>query len=255
VLARPAAELSGFGSSLRIGDVDGDGHLDVVEGAPAGARAGHGSWCRGSAAGPRSCHVAGPPRSVSALALADVDGDDAAEVIEGDPGPPSDIRPGLVRIYGDGPEEPPVTVRQAGGRDHTHDLFGTTVTAGDLDDDGYAEIVIAAPERSPGASSVTVIAGGPDIEAAGRRTYRPRDVGAPDAEVIGRGLAILDVAGDARRDLVMGTTRLDGGDAAVVVLTHRGAPPVARTPLEHVALPPGTDPRDAPLRIGRPVPG
>ena len=58
VLLRPDGATAGFGTRIRAGDLDNDGHVDIVEGAPTvPTAAGHLSYCRGARRGPLRCRV------------------------------------------------------------------------------------------------------------------------------------------------------------------------------------------------------
>ena len=67
VLARPRRDDTAFGFAIALGDVDRDGHLDIVEGADGQASsvdfediAGHLSYCGGAATGPAACRAVSP---------------------------------------------------------------------------------------------------------------------------------------------------------------------------------------------------
>lgn len=74
-----------FGSRLAAGDVDRDGRLGLVEGAPyvPSVNNGHLSYCEGGQRGPSRC-VDIPNASASGLAVGDINGDGFADVVAGD---------------------------------------------------------------------------------------------------------------------------------------------------------------------------
>jgi hypothetical protein len=264
VLRRPASRLDEFGSRLRIGDVDGDGDLDLAEGAPRrldGGR-GHASWCRGTARGPRECRVVSDGRGVVSVEVADLDGDGRAEVIEGDPGPPAadgvGVRPS-VRIYRGEPQGPGsrlATLRPPRGA-RAGSPFGSAVVVGRLDGDRFPDLAVTAPATKPEASRVVVFAGGPD--GPGRspgRSYLAALAGMRGAS-IGRGATVLKLRGPGSDDLVVGVTGSSGPAVGILVLEGGGEHLIPRgvTRLHGLALPPGKDPEDARVRLARPTYG
>ena len=261
-LGRPRPDTDEFGSRVRLGDVDGDGDLDVVEAAPArgGGAVGHVSWCPGGPGGPRACRLAGPPRSVAALSVADVDGDGYADVIEGDPGPldarTSAAPRGRVRIYrggSKGPSSRAITLRQPNDGDQPGDGYGTAVAAGDLNGDRVADLVVGAPGVAASESRVTIIFGGPDLRA-GRKSSQAGPTGSA-GRTVGRGLSVLQLTGDHALDLAVGVTGPERDDIGFRVFRGGGTRLVGAPVrmLEQVAPAPGTAPGDTGVRLGRPA--
>jgi predicted Ser/Thr protein kinase len=272
LIRRPDDTLAGFGTKLRAGDVDRDGHIDLIEGAPdqAGASTlGHATVCSGRPRGPDRCRLL-TRSGTSSLAVADVNGDRFADILQGDAVPepaPADRAPvgGEVRLWqgsADGPESDPIVISQLGSRvpgdDTPGDLFGATVDSGHLDDDGYADIVVAAPGDKSGAGAVTVIRGGRTGYAHGGNTRFARGDGLPGTPVsgdqVGKSVAVMDVSGDDLLDVAVAVRRAtDLEDAVLLIEGGPGAfaqgERTVRLPL--AAGPAVSDPHIGWIRIAR----
>ena len=186
-IAPPDGAAAGFGARARLGDVNADGSLDIVEsGAANRSDEGHTTFCAGSDSGPRSCTSVNSDGG-TALAVGDVDGDGAADVVQGDTGPDPAAVAGEVRVLkggGDGPDPTPLVITQetaaVPGNDQDGDEFGSTVSVARVDGDRFEDIIVGAPGdiiEVPGDDEigrVTVIRGGRDgIAPNGTRSFRP----------------------------------------------------------------------------------
>jgi hypothetical protein len=250
LIPRPAGAAGGFGARLRVGDVDGDRHVDLVEGAPATPSVpGHIAYCPGAAEGPTRCRVFGDSTGTSGLAVADVNDDGYADIVQGDsaeaqaaaglPGAAGRVRLWLGgRI---GPRHEPITITQntpsVPGVDESGDGFGTVVEAGDVDSDGYADMLVAASGENAGAGRITVIRGGRGGYATAANSSFDQDApdvpgsAQPGAE-FGSTLTILSLSKDHRPDVAVaaqGEHRANG--RIMVVEGSRGvfAPGETRT--------------------------
>ncbi|MEA2134758.1 MAG: eukaryotic-like serine/threonine-protein kinase [Solirubrobacteraceae bacterium] len=249
-IRRPPGATTGFGTRLRVGDIDGDHHADLVEGAPnVPSGPGHASYCPGTARGPRSCRVFGPASGTSSLAVADLNGDHYADIVQGDSAHAQvasgfTAPPGEVRLWlgsRGGPRPSPIRITQntpaIPGEDEPGDEFGAVVEAGDVDSDGFADIVVGAKRENEGAGRITVIRGGRSGYATtGNSSFdqdRPGVPGnaEPDAE-FGGALTILSLTGDRRLDVAIAAQGRHAADERVMVV-HGGpgvfAPDETRT--------------------------
>ena len=235
-IRKPDESGGGFGAVLAVGDVNRDGHLDVVEAAPGDA--GHSSFCAGAPDGPTTCTALGVdlPGGPASLAIGDVTGDGFGDIVQGVPdagdpvldesalGPPAPA--GLLRIWRGrrrGTARAPITVTQqtkgVTGNDQAGDGFGVALAVADLDADGFADLVIGAPAEDDESGRVTVVRGAP----AGHGDIRQRGYGASTKDMpvsieagtrFGQALALLDVDDDDRLDLIVAAP----GGGAVITL-------------------------------------
>ncbi len=208
-------------------DFDGDGYADVLAGAylddGAAADQGRAYWWSGSATGPATVHPMTPPRAevnarfgLEVAALGDVDGDgfaDAAVAAYFADAGATDT--GEVYVYlGSAtglPAAPSQTIApptvEAGAQ-----LGRSLAPAGDVDGDGFADLVVGAHGEDAGGSNygrAYVFRGGPGgLVVPGARLDSPsrqtnQQFGFP---VRGAG----DVDGDGYADLLVGESLWDG---------------------------------------------
>lgn len=172
----------GFGATLAVGNFDSDAYSDLAVGVPGEALAGAGTVglvqvFLGSAEGLR----AGPTFS------------------QASPGVP--------------------------GTDESDDAWGSALAAGDANGDGFDDLAVGADGEDVGsavdAGTVTVLPGGAKgPTATGSRAYDQGDLpgGRVEAQdAFGGSLALGDVTGDGKDDLVAGAPGEDNGRGAVHV--------------------------------------
>ncbi|MGN9755900.1 FG-GAP repeat domain-containing protein [Streptomyces sp. SD31] len=86
------------------------------------------------------------------------------------------------------------------------DEFGTSLTSGDLNRDGYADLVIGSNGENAEAGAVVIVWGGQNGLSGGQVVPDP----APSAhDEYGMSLAVGDFSGDGRADLAVGSTGSD----------------------------------------------
>jgi hypothetical protein len=217
-----------FGARIRAGNINGDRHVDLAEGAPDGKESGHASWCPGTPTGPTACDdlEAG---GTSNLAIADLDGDERDDVIQGDARDPDktsveqkNATAGVVRVLrltASGRWADPETITATEIYDaRPADEFGFALDAGDFDGDGRPELAVGAP----GAGRAFVI--GFDAEDLTRPKLLTTLAG---SGTFGNTLALLDLTDVPGYDLVVTAPR--AVEAGERVVSYRGGDDTPRS--------------------------
>ncbi|MEU0784427.1 FG-GAP-like repeat-containing protein [Streptomyces sp. NPDC006173] len=96
------------------------------------------------------------------------------------------------------------------GASETSDRFGTELAHGDLNHDGYGDLVVGTPQEDVGGDadggSVTILWGGSSGLSGGTTISDPNASG---HDRFGQSLAVGDFTGDGRTDLAVGSTGKD----------------------------------------------
>lgn len=221
------AALDHFGSSVgSAGDVNGDGYADLIVGAPD-------NDAGGDYAGRMYLYLGGPSfdgtpfltltgeaawdRFGSAAGTAgDMNGDGYADVMVGAPGNDAGgVNAGRAYIYFGGPNPdgtPDLTITQP----FAGDGFGTALgTAGDVNGDGYADVIVGAPYNDVGGFDVGrayVYYGGLQPDTFSDAWF----VGTASGDELGCPVGTAgDINGDGYADVIVGARGDDAGGTDV----------------------------------------
>ncbi|MFE7132367.1 FG-GAP and VCBS repeat-containing protein [Streptomyces sp. NPDC057638] len=162
------------------------------------------------------------------VAVGDLDRDGHADLAVGGylPGGTPDTAGHVQIVYG-GPtgqsttRAPQMITQDTPGVPDEHevdDYFGTSVSIGDINADGYGDLAVGAAgesfERAAEAGQVTTLPGGPNgVTGEGARAYNRGTPGVPESltahDYLGTAVKLVDLNGDQRDDLAIAT---NGGD-------------------------------------------
>jgi len=222
-----------------LGDVNGDGFADVGIGSPSAGSGGELAVVLGSAS-PTDVDVSNVPAGKGfvvtangdktgwAAAGADVNGDGRSDVIVASPGGPYSS---VLVVYG---SATPIDVDEATMTSSQGFVLHTsasgsvsTVAAGDMDRDGYADVAVAF--SAPGQVAVTVVRGGSTnasvayLESASGSRFQTIDLGGQGGPGAATRLAMGDLTDDGYAELAIGTDfAVSNGDNAGSAYVIRG---------------------------------
>ncbi|MEI8257773.1 MAG: FG-GAP-like repeat-containing protein, partial [Deltaproteobacteria bacterium] len=261
ILASPAlrltgdAEFEGLGLVARTGDVNGDGYEDVAIGGL------HGSSAVPALHGQVGIHLGGPQGLAATaatvlvgdshahmfgleVAAGDFDGDGFADLAAGDPfASRGGERNGSVSVFRGGasgvePSPAWVLVGQSDG-----DGFGGSLAAGDVNGDGFADLLIGAPTRSMrGSAAGAVYVHFGSVRGLSTRAAEVLE-GGQSSDTFGWRVACADLDGDGRDDAVITAPGATGAAPAP------GTPVHAAFALVYRAGATGALGGDAPVRL------
>jgi hypothetical protein len=236
----PVATISGSSSSelgyavAGAGDVNGDSYDDVVVGGnDEGSSTGVAVLAFGSATGPSgaadvlwTAEAAGLGFGKSVAGAGDVNVDGFSDVLVG--APLADDATGRVYAYfgsASGPAATPSATIEGGT---TGESFGLVAGAGDVNHDGYDDVVIGSPGWSSGTGRVSLYIGGPlGLSRSPVRRWMGSTESAMGSAVAGVG----DVNGDGYADFGAGAPETENGGGAASFFYGSSAGPALASDL------------------------
>jgi len=235
-MAESDQDSASFGFSVdTAGDVNGDGYADVIVGAER-YNAGEGAAFvyYGAASGPHAAAdwtayggQAEAKFGTSVATAGDVNGDGYADIIVGaeayDHGQTTE---GTARVYYGSPTGLGSTVSWSAEGDRDYAYFGNSVaTAGDVNGDGYADVIVGANKYGKDQvqeGAAFVFHGSPDgLSATANWTAESNQAGAQFGVSVG---TAGDVNGDGYADVIIGAPYYDlGSDDAGRAFVYVGS--------------------------------
>ena len=232
-----------FGAALAAGDLDEDGDDALVVGSEGQGRGddrfpGSVSYCAAPVAAPAGCTRLVKDLTFAglrSLAVGDTSSTGRPEVVAGVPDSVEDDAGHVQVLQLRGRSTLAVARRtslaqsSAGvpGSDQPGDGFGASVALGDLDRDGYDDLVVGAPGEDEGAGRVTVVHGADGgWRASGNYFYDQDSRGVPggreEGDRFGASVTLLDHDRDQRLDLTVGAPGENADAGAITTLRGSG---------------------------------
>jgi hypothetical protein len=216
------------------GDVNGDGRTDLVIGyhnpnVDPKYQQGFDVWTDLNQDYPTT----EVPTTLAGLAVGDFDGDGYADVAAGAAGDDGREHSHLVVFTGDATVSMTnsylINQETAGvpGATALGDKFGASLSAGDVNKDGKADLAVGLPGRTIGGKArageaILLYGGASGLTGTGSQAVSQDTASVPGTaetdDAFGTGVALLDITKDGRADLIAGASGENSGDGCVSVL-------------------------------------
>ena len=221
------------GSATAVADVDGDGVNDLMVGAAGDSEAHSEAGAVYLVFGPvtgtidlaaADAKLLGDNASAaagSALAVADTDGDGVAEIIVGAPQTyqgGTTVAAGAVYVV-DGTAKGATALANAGAileGENSGDGAGCSLAAGDIEGDGYSDLLIGATNHGSSSSGqgAAYVASGPLTGTSSLAAADGKLTGS-SGDLAGTSVALGDIDGDGFLDVIVGAPSHDVGGSSV----------------------------------------
>ncbi len=235
------AEGDAAGTSVALGDIDGDAVPDVLLGAPFQDAVGTSSGAAYLVLGPvettndlaladarLSGETAGD-RAGLVVAAGDIDGDGSDELLAGASGDDSGGPDGGAVYLVDGPLKGLLDLSSASAKwfaEEAGDGVGYAVAAGDVDGDGHDDVLVGAPYQGAGgpAAGAAYLVLGPAKGVLDLASADTKLVGEAPGDYAGNPVAMGDTDGDGIDEMLVGAFGEDsGGSSAGAVYVIRSS--------------------------------
>ncbi len=231
--ANPTADGE-FGTSVAIGDIDGDGRGEMVVGAPSENQDGEDYEGRAYIFASDGSLMArlGPPGSAwfgSALAVGDVNGDGEREIVIGAPGETANgnFLQGRVYVFSGRNYGVLAAIDRPGAGPWAQ--FGKSLAVGDVNGDGIPDLAVGAVEGRNASIGQGRVYGFSGADGSLLFALDPPDPS--DYAAFGSSLAVSDINGDGKDDVVAGAPGENIGSNADQGRVYAFSNPLIPTPI------------------------